>query len=127
MKVPTVPVIAALALACAHGTPGTPSPDRAGLTRLVVTNNDFADQVIYAYYLGHRYRLGTVPGLSTAILYLRPQDIPPTNELQLLVHPIGGGQDYLSPVVTLMQGGHPELSIEPSTNNLFLSVMPDPR
>lgn len=126
MKWHNLALTAAVALGCAH-QPGETSTvaKRAQYAELVVTNSGWPDQVVYSYYLGHKYRLGTIPGLSTAVLRVPRQSIQPGNTLQLLVHPIGGSEDLLSDVVTLTEGQHPELTINPATSSAFLSVLPD--
>lgn len=118
---------AAIALACAR----QPSKASDGYThtepvRLVVMNVGWPDQVVYSYYLGHKYRLGTVTGLTTGVLRVPRGSIQVGNTLQILVHPIGGTEDILSDMVTLNDGQHPELTINPATSSAFLAVMPDP-
>lgn len=126
MKWHSLLVVATVALACAHQPRSSSSGGtRAEYAELVVTNVGWPDQVVYSYYLGHRYRLGTITGLTTAVLRVPRTSIQVGNTLQLLVHPIGGTEDLLSDVVTLSDGLHPELTINPATNSAFLSVMPD--
>ena len=117
----------AVGLACAR-QPSNSSQvhPRAEPVRLVVMNTGWPDQVVYSYYLGHKYRLGTVTGLTTGVLTVPRASLQVGNTLQLLVHPIGGTEDILSDMVTLSDGQHPELTINPATNSAFLSVMPDP-
>ncbi len=92
----------------------------------MVMNTGWEDQVVYSYYLGHKYRLGIVTGLTTDVLRVPRGSIQVGNTLQLLVHPIGGSEDLLSDMVTLNEGQHPELTINPAPSSAFLSVMPDP-
>ena len=122
-------VLVATAALCATAactrapTSDHPTP-RRGDTQLVVVNNGWPDAVIYAYYLGQRYRLGTVTGYSSAVLRVPERTIQPANQLQLLVRPIAGGPMYLSSTVTVVDDQHPELTIDPGTNSVFLSVKP---
>jgi len=118
---------ATISLACWHH-PARTSDVRASSStvRLVVMNTGWEDQVVYSYYLGHKYRLGIVTGLTTGVLTVPRGSIQVGNTLQLLVHPIGGSEDLLSDMVTLNDGQHPELMINPATSSAFLSVMPDP-
>jgi len=120
-------IAATIALACSR------QPSRSSdihpnsePVRLVVMNSGWPDQVVYSYYLGHKYRLGVVTGLTTGVLRVPRGSLQVGNTLQLLVHPIGGTEDLLSDMVTLNDGQHPELTINPSTSSAFLSVMPDP-
>ncbi|HEY9449148.1 MAG TPA: hypothetical protein VIQ60_05315 [Gemmatimonadaceae bacterium] len=120
-------IAATIALACSR------QPSRSSdlhpnsePVRLVVMNTGWLDQVVYSYYLGHKYRLGVVTGLTTGVLHVPRGSLQVGNTLQLLVHPIGGTEDLLSDMVTLNDGQHPELTISPATSSAFLSVMPDP-
>ncbi|HEY9426082.1 MAG TPA: hypothetical protein VIR34_02930 [Gemmatimonadaceae bacterium] len=118
---------ATIALACWRQPSRTSNVHPSGEpVRLVVMNTGWEDQVVYSYYLGHKYRLGIVTGLTTDVLKVPRGSIQVGNTLQLLVHPIGGSEDLLSDMVTLNDGQHPELTISPATSSAFLSVMPDP-
>lgn len=118
---------ATIALACSRQPSKTSDVRPNGKpVRLVVMNTGWPDQVVYSYYLGHKYRLGTITGLTTGVLRVPRGTLQVGNTLQLLVHPIGGSEDLLSDMVTLNDGQHPELTINPATNSAFLSVMPDP-
>jgi hypothetical protein len=118
---------ATISLACWRQPSGSTKVRPGGApVRLVVMNTGWEDQVVYTYYLGHKYRLGIVTGLTTDVLRVPRGSIQVGNTLQLLVHPIGGNADLLSDMVTLNEGQHPELTINPATNSAFLSVMPDP-
>jgi hypothetical protein len=118
---------ATIALACWRQPSRTSDVHPSGEpVRLVVMNTGWEDQVVYSYYLGHKYRLGIVTGLTTDVLRVPRGSIQVGNTLQLLVHPIGGSEDLLSDMVTLNEGQHPELTINPATSSAFLSVMPDP-
>lgn len=120
-----VVAVAMLATACVRPskTP-TVSPQLSDFY-LVVRNNGWLDEDVYVYYLGHRTRVGMVTGYSTASLFVRARYLQPSNQLQILVHPIGGGRDYLSDVVTLSDDQHPELSIDLDLNSVSLAVMPN--
>jgi hypothetical protein len=120
-----VTAAAFLAAACTHAPTRPTNRPQPETYHLLVRNNGWLDQDVYAYYLGHRYRLGMVSGYSSAVLKISRRDIQPSGQLQILVHPIGGGVDYLSPTVTLMEDQHPELSIDPGINSVSLSVMPN--
>src|SRR5256886_10117448 len=55
-----------------------------------VDNQNFLDMNVFLIRGGQRIRLGTVPGLSSRILMVRPDLIGYGTELQFELHPIGG-------------------------------------
>lgn len=59
-----------------------------------ITNNNFADVVIYAEHLGARYRLGTVTGMSQRVLEV-PRSVNATSDgISLVADPIGSSETY---------------------------------
>lgn len=125
MKALALIVWAALGLGCTHALGRSDGPAFENGVELIVTNNNWLDEVVYSYHAGQRIRIGTVTGLSTAVLHVPAHAIQPPNGLQLLVHPIGGFRDELTDLVTLAPGQHPELTINDGPSNVFLSVMLD--
>src|SRR2546427_8461268 len=61
-----------------------------------VDNQNFLDMNVFLIRGGQRIRLGTVPGLSSRILMVRPDLIGYGTELQFELHPIGGRADPLT-------------------------------
>jgi hypothetical protein len=117
----------ALILGCASTRQGSASRTHPGDVHLVVTNEGWADQVVYLYHLGQRFRIGIISGMSTAALRIPASLVPPDNTVQFLVHPIAGSEDQLTETVALGEDVHPVLTINPALKSTFLAVMPNPR
>src|SRR2546430_6787325 len=70
-----------------------------------VDNQNFLDMNVFLIRGGQRIRLGTVPGLSSRILMVRPDLIGYGTELQFELHPIGGRGETLSQDLNVRPGG----------------------
>src|SRR5256886_16106246 len=79
----------ALAAAACHRGAVAPIDPRAEVA-VTVDNQNFLDMNVFLIRGGQRIRLGTVPGLSSRILMVRPDLIGYGTELQFELHPIGG-------------------------------------
>src|SRR2546429_1476475 len=76
------------AAACHHGAVAPINPQAE--VAVSVDNQNFLDMNVFLIRGGQRIRLGTVPGLSSRILMVRPDLIGYGTELQFELHPIGG-------------------------------------
>jgi hypothetical protein len=81
--------------ACAANQKGpAKTAPASGEMPVEITNNNWADVVVYAVHLGARYRLGTVTGMSQRVLEV-PRSVNATADgISLLADPIGSDQIY---------------------------------
>jgi hypothetical protein len=102
-----------LVLGCARhrGDPVDQELPRAPVT-LEVTNNNWADMVVYVVRSTQRVRVLTVVTSNTASIVLRPDLVGPGGEIRIFAHGIGGGGRYLSPTVFAYPGGTVVVSLE---------------
>lgn len=84
---------------------------RAPVT-LEVTNNNWADVVIYVVRSGQRTRVMTVVTSNTESVVLRPDLVGPGGEVRILAHAIGGSARYVSPTVFASAGGTVVVNLE---------------
>src|SRR5260221_12701117 len=82
-------VLVALAAAACHRGAVAPINPQAEVA-VTVDNQNFLDMNVFIIRGGQRIRLGTVPGLTSRILIVRPQLIGYRTDVQLHLHPIGG-------------------------------------
>src|SRR2546421_5481018 len=73
-----------------------------------VDNQNFLDMNVFLIRGGQRIRLGTVPGLSSRILMVRPELVGYGTELRFELHPIGGRADPLPPTISRRPRGAPQ-------------------
>ena len=69
-----------------------------------VENRNWSDVTVYAITGGLRQRLGTVSSMGRASFRVPPHLLTGSRDLRLLIDPIGGGQEYLSPAVQVYGG-----------------------
>ena len=79
-----------------------------------VENQGFLDMNVYLIRSGQRIRIGTVPGLTTSILMVRPEYVGYGTELRFEVHPIGGRGNPISESVSVRPGDVIHLTIPPN-------------
>jgi len=103
----------ALAAAACHRGAVAPIDPRAEVA-VTVDNQNFLDMNVFLIRGGQRIRLGTVPGLSSRILMVRPDLIGYGTELQFEVHPIGGRSNPISETITVHPGDVIHLTIPPT-------------
>jgi hypothetical protein len=98
--------------ACHRGavTPINPQAEVA----VSVDNQNFLDMNVFLIRGGQRIRLGTVPGLSSRILMVRPELVGYGTELRFELHPIGGRSNPISETITARPGDVIELRIPPN-------------
>jgi hypothetical protein len=105
---------------CATMNASTAPPDRLEERQIEVSNYNWSTAAVYAVRSGVRTRIGTVETGQTAVLRMpwSRMDAP----LNVLVHLIGGGGDYVSPVVPQISDGRVALRVENSLSLSFLTV-----
>ncbi len=91
-----------------------------GSVEVQVLNNNWHDVRVYALRNGQRYRLGTVTGLTSAVLRIPRYLQPDLVGVQLLAVPIGARDRHVSPIVYVTEGDRLFWSLE---SNLDLSFL----
>ena len=91
-----------------------------GSVEVQVLNNNWHDVRVYALRDGQRYRLGTVTGLTSAVLRIPRYLQPDLVGVQLLAMPIGARDRHVSPIVYVTEGDRLFWSLE---SNLDLSFL----
>lgn len=114
MRAPHAPLALAIiaAAACHHGAVAPVNPQAE--VAVNVDNQNFLDMNVFLIRGGQRIRLGTVPGLSTRILMVRPDLIGYGTEVQFEVHPIGGRANPITETISVRPGDVIHLTIPPS-------------
>ena len=107
-----LPLLALVALACHHGAVAPINPQAE--VAVTVENQNFLDMNVFLIRGGQRIRLGTVPGLTSRILMVRPDLIGYGTELRFEVHPIGGRSNPISETITVRPGDVIQLTIPPN-------------
>jgi len=109
---PRALLLVVLTGAC-HRPAAAPINPRAEVA-VTVENQNFLDMNVFLVRGGQRLRLGTVPGLSSRILMVRPELIGYGTEVQFEIHPIGGRGNPLSETISVRPGDVIHLTIPPS-------------
>lgn len=91
---------------------------KAALPTLKVENNNWLDVRVYLVRDGESIPLGMVTGPGTTEFRLPGMATLAGSDTQLLVLPIGGFDDYLSPILAVNPGDRVHLTVE---NDLALS------
>lgn len=91
-----------------------------GTVEVQVRNNGWNDVRVYALRDGHRYRLGTVTALTSAVLRIPKHLQPNSFGVQLLALPIGARARHVSPIIYVSEGERLLWSLE---FNLDLSYL----
>src|SRR5256886_6010240 len=103
----------ALAAAACHRGAVAPIDPRAEVA-VTVDNQNFLDMNVFLIRGGQRIRLGTVPGLSSRILMVRPDLIGYGTELRFELHPIGGRSNPASATISVRPADVIQLTIPPN-------------
>jgi hypothetical protein len=106
-------LLAALVAAACHRGAVAPINPQAEVA-LNVDNQNFLDMNVYLVRGGQRIRLGTVPGLSSRVIMVRPEYIGYGTEVRFELHPIGGRGDPISESITVRPGDVIHLTIPPT-------------
>lgn len=101
-----------LAAACAaHHADPNPSPNDDDLV-LQVDNHNWSDVLIYILHDGKQTRFLEVTGARSVAQPVPPRLVSSNGTIRLLVHRIGGLDDYLSPTVSVRGGRTIALTLE---------------
>jgi hypothetical protein len=112
-SLPALLALVALAAPACHRGAVAPINPRAEVA-LNVDNQNFLDMNVYLIRSGQRIRIGTVPGLSSRVLMLRPEYVGYGTELRFEVHPIGGRGNPISETISVHPGDVIQLTIPPN-------------
>ena len=104
--------LALIVLGCHRGNVEPINPQAE--TALNVDNQNFLDMNVYLVRSGQRIRLGTVPGLSSRVIMLRPEYVGYGADLQFEVHPIGGQGNPITESISVHPGDVIRLTIPPN-------------
>src|SRR2546426_11335286 len=100
------------AAACHRGAVAPINPQAE--VAVTVDNQNFLDMNVFIIRGGQRIRLGTVPGLTSRILMVRPELIGYGTEVQFELHPIGGRSNPVSEAINVRPGDVIHLAIPPN-------------
>lgn len=106
-------VLAAFAVAACHRGAVAPINPQAEVA-VTVDNQNFLDMNVFIIRGGQRIRLGTVPGLTSRILMVRPELIGYGTDVQFELHPIGGRSNPISETISVRPGDVVHLTIPPN-------------
>jgi hypothetical protein len=91
--------------------------------QVMVKNDGAFDVVVYAYRGGFRVRVGLVYAHSQELVTV-PLAMRAPGRVQLMLHPVGGGPDFLADEVTIRDGEeHAELHVTPVLEQSMVSVV----
>ena len=107
-----LPALAVGVLACHRGNVAPVNPQAE--TALTVDNQNYLDMNVYLVRSSQRIRLGTVPGLTSRVIMLRPEYVGYGADLQFEVHPIGGQGNPITETVSVHPGDVIRLTIPPN-------------
>ncbi len=122
LKVLSIPVLLAAAGCAGQGPAGALAgqPAPANAVAVDVQNNNWNDVDVYAVAHGTVQRLGTITSQNKADLRIPASLASP--DLQLLIVPIGGTQNYLTDVINASPGQTVHLRVENTLDLTTLTV-----
>ncbi len=106
-------LLCTLAAAACHRAAVAPINPQAEVA-VNVDNQNFLDMNVFLVRGGQRIRLGTVPGLTSRILMVRPDLVGYGTELRFELHPIGGRSNPVSETISVRPGDVIQLTIPPN-------------
>jgi hypothetical protein len=89
---------------------------------LEVSNNNWSDVVIYMVQNGSRKRFTMVTAARSASVAIPTQFISSNGSLQIVAHRVGGTDEYVSPVVSVLLGRVVALTLESNLNRSTIGV-----
>ncbi len=104
--------VAAIAWGCHRSA--APPLNPAAEVAITVDNQNYLDMDVFVLRDGQRVRIGTVPGVSSQVLMVRPDLVGYGTELRFELHPIGGRGNTFTETVTVRPGDVIHLTIPPS-------------
>ncbi len=105
-------LVALAAVACHRGAVAPINPQAE--VAVTVDNQNFLDMNVFIIRGGQRIRLGTVAGLTSRILMVRPELIGYGTDVQFELHPIGGRSNPISETISVRPGDVVHLTIPPN-------------
>lgn len=87
---------------------------------LEVANNNWSDVVIYMVHDGRRTRFTAVTAAASASIVIPSRFVSSNGTVQIVVHRIGGNDEYVSPTVSVRMGHTVALTLE---SNLMRSTV----
>jgi len=105
-------LVAFAAVACHRGALAPLNPQAE--VAVAVANQNFLDMNVFLIRGGQRIRIGTVPGLTSRILMVRPELIGYGTELRFELHPIGGRSNPVTETISVRPGDVIHLTIPPN-------------
>jgi len=91
--------------------------------RVMVSNDGATDVVVYAYRSGARMRIGFVLGHGHCVVTV-PAGMTTLGHVQLLLHPVTGGADFLVDEVPIRADQeHVELHVTPMLDESSVTVV----
>jgi len=106
-------VLVALAVVACHRGAVAPINPQAEVA-VTIDNQNFLDMNVFIVRGGQLIRLGTVPGLTSRILMVRPELIGYGAEVQFELHPIGGRSNPVTESISVRPGDVIHLTIPPN-------------
>ncbi|HUQ98645.1 MAG TPA: hypothetical protein VM166_04260 [Gemmatimonadaceae bacterium] len=89
---------------------------------LEVSNNNWSDVVIYMVQNGSRKRFTMVTAARSATVAIPSQFISSNGSVQIVAHRVGGTDEYVSPVVSVLLGRTVALTLESNLNRSTIGV-----
>lgn len=110
MKLRSLTLILAAALAACTSTPRNEAADLLDRTTVTVDNQSFSDMTIYASR-GQRVRLGTATGHTKTVFTLPPSLLRGTGQVRFVADPVGSNRTSVSEEITVSPGDNLVLTI----------------
>jgi hypothetical protein len=89
---------------------------------LEVANNNWSDVVIYMVQNGSRKRFTMVTAARSATVAIPSRFISSNGSVQIVAHRVGGTDEYVSPVVSVLLGRTIALTLESNLNRSTIGV-----
>ncbi len=89
---------------------------------LEVSNNNWSDVVIYMIQNGSRKRFTMVTAARSATVSIPSRLISSSGGVQIVAHRVGGTDEYVSPVVSILLGHIVALTLESNLNRSTIGV-----
>jgi hypothetical protein len=122
MYVRNIAACAALLVAACAPHRHAEAPLSGDELQLEVANNNWSDVIIYMLHDGVRTRFIAVTAARSATAAIPTRYVSSNGTVQILVHRIGGNDEYVSPVVSVRLGRTVALTLESNLARSSLGV-----